>query len=135
MLGVIQNTPEFTNMGAAIVDLPAQPNDTEVNLEWIYRAIRDADSDKSDNAKMQSLKSETAWPLIVTKTLVAKATSNIDGKYQIKAIKGGHYLIYARESTRFSAIEWLIPLDIEASGDVSKDLYNGNAKEILNKDD
>jgi hypothetical protein len=134
-LGAIQNDPDFSEMGADIRDLPGKPGDTVVSMRSLYKAIRFADLTESDDSKISSLQYDLSWPLIVKQALVAEATTNIDGKYEIKGLKGGHYLLYAREMTRFSGIEWLIPLDIEESGAMSKDFYNGTAVQILNKSD
>jgi len=134
VLSDIQNDDNFSSMGGDIRDLPSKPDNTEVNLEQLHTAIRFADLGESDSQKMLRIELDFTWPRIVKKALVAEATTSIDGKYEIRGLKGGHYLIYAREITRFSAIEWLIPLDIESTGDITKDFYNGTAVAILNKE-
>jgi hypothetical protein len=135
VLAKIRNHPYLSELGSDIRNLPNYPGDRVVELEKLYHAIRFAVSGMSDKIKMIHREYDALWLGIFTTALVAEATTNIDGKYEIKGLKGGHYLIYANATTRFYDIEWLIPLNIEKSGEVNKDLFNETAAQILNKDD
>ncbi|MDE2104705.1 MAG: hypothetical protein KGL39_46140 [Patescibacteria group bacterium] len=64
-----------------------------------------------------------------------KTITNIDGKYSLKDIPGGHYMIYARHLTEYSLIEWLTPAELIKGPEVTVDLFNQNAAIILNKSD
>ena len=101
VLAEIQKDPDFSKMGDYIRDLPSKPDDNAVSVEQLYKAIRFADLSESNNIKMIKFQYDTVWPRIVKKALVAEAITNIDGKYEVKDLRGGHYLLYAHDITRF----------------------------------
>ena len=59
---------------------------------------------------------------------------NIDGKFSFDAVSGGRHYLYAFWSTAFSSIEWLVPLDVQQSATISRDLFNDTAEIISNSD-
>jgi hypothetical protein len=72
---------------------------------------------------------------VVKDSMLMTAQVTIDGKYSFDNVRGGAYYLYAFWETSYSNIEWLIPVEIKASGAVSKDLFNDTANNIWNKPD
>ena len=72
------------------------------------------------------------WKRIVAQQLVSSTATDIDGKYEIRCTNANLYL-YARYETDYSLIEWLIPIDASATGELKIDLQNSNAALITNK--
>ena len=132
----MKRQPDFDEFGGDAIRLPDRPANERVNLEWLHMGVRyRKGGSESDNEKMSRIKEDSVWPRIVRAAVVAEAETNINGKYKVQEINGGKYLVYAMYQTSFSLIEWLVPLEIKQPGEVTLDLYNKNAVDILNKDD
>jgi hypothetical protein len=94
----------------------------------IRRALRDS----KDVARMLRLE-RYGWSELVDRFLVAEATTNIEGKYEIRSLKGGEYLVCGWYSNALSYIDWTVPLTIDESREYQLDLFNETAREIVNK--
>jgi len=81
------------------------------------------------------VRGEDLWPKTASRCKVRETVSNIEGKYKFEDITGGKYYIYAMHSSEYFVVEWLIPVLINGSGDISCDLHNERATLILNKSD
>jgi hypothetical protein len=118
----------------SLLGLFRQPADAMMDLEKVHQALNLAYWEHGDTAiKAIRLSHDKVWPLIVKQALVVETVASIDGKYEIKSLKGGHYLLHARHVANYGVLEWLIRLDIEQSGEIKQDLFNKTATEIVNK--
>lgn len=81
----------------------------------------------------KDVKSDELWPRVVAHLKVAQGETGIDGKYQIRDVKGGKYYLYAVYETNTSIAEWMIPVDIKQTGDITISLHNGTAAIIANE--
>ena len=70
----------------------------------------------------------------VSSELVAKAETNIDGKYALGSLPGGRYVVFASWASTTSAMYWIRQLDVDCSGSRTLNLHNENATEVLNTD-
>ena len=75
------------------------------------------------------------WPMIVRSGALTKTVTDVDAKYSITNLDVGSYVVYAQSSTAVSFIEWFIPVNIAANQKVKLDLFNDNAKLIVNRKD
>jgi hypothetical protein len=104
----------------------------DLNTLDIYATAREA-----TNKARAAIIADPIFPKVVAETTVAKAETDIDGKYEAVALKGGHYVVWGVYTAAQSMIEWLAPLDLTKAGSQTFDLHNNKAAVILNdqKDD
>ncbi len=86
-------------------------------------------------AGMVRIVEDRLWPDAVSRCQVRETTTNIDGKYKFENVTGGKYYLYALHATEYFVVEWLVPIVIDRSGELSFDLFNERAALIINKSD
>jgi hypothetical protein len=122
--------------GKAVVKLAertlALADNHPVDMRGIYATIRTLGF---RGKRMDGVLSDEFWPELVSSYALREATTNIDGKYRLEDVGGGHYYLYARHSTDRSVAEWMIPVLIDKSEPVECDIYNEKASLIFNKGD
>ena len=74
------------------------------------------------------------WDACVLREAVAKAHTDVDGKYNVE-VQGGHYYAYARYESAYSVVEWMIPVNVIDPKNISIDFHNETAESIENKKD
>ena len=132
----LQMESDIDSFGFAAKDLVAQKISDMVNLNRLHSGIRYRSNDfgSSNNVKFSRIDDDIVWARVMKAALVEECETNIDGKYKTKALKGGKYLVHALHTTSFSLVEWLVPVEITDSGELTIDLFNKNADIIINKD-
>jgi tetratricopeptide (TPR) repeat protein len=74
------------------------------------------------------------WNSICSQLLIGQTHTDVDGKYSIE-LPGGNYYLSAMFDSSYSRVDWLVPIRIGETKDVSVDLHNENAFRIINKND
>lgn len=69
----------------------------------------------------------------ISSEVVAKAETNIDGKYTLGVLPGDRYVVFASWASTSSAMYWIKHLDVDCNGARTLNLHNENATEILNE--
>lgn len=120
-----------------LTQLLLQREDTaKISLEAIHGLIIIAnESSYSEEFTFSNIKGDMILTKLIAKAIVTKATTDIDGKYQIENISGGEYVLYAISMSSFSIIDWMVPVEIKQEENIKIDLYNQNAARIVNKSD
>jgi hypothetical protein len=103
-----------------------------VDLREVYKICRTA---AYGSRNFDGVIGDALWPRVVAKLQVRKANTSIEARYKLEGIKGGQYYLYAMHSTSHALVEWMSPITVDKSGDVSFDFFNGSADLIMNKDE
>jgi hypothetical protein len=106
----------------------AEPED-EVDIKPLLEDAR------SSTQRMSELSADLLWPVIVLLTMEAHTVTSIDGKYELKNVKGGDYYLFASNTTEYSYVDWLVPVSVRDAEPLKIDLYNQTARHIKNKGD
>jgi hypothetical protein len=114
-------------MFIALSPIPEAAPEDEVDVKPLLEDAR------SSTQSVRELSEDRLWPMIVLLGKEAHTITDIDGKYEFKAVKGGDYYVFASYGTDFSYIDWLVPVSIRDPEAVKFDLYNGTARQITNK--
>lgn len=70
---------------------------------------------------------------IVAPHVIKLTRTNIGGKYEIKDVRGGKYLLYAYYKTSFNVAYWLIPVRVESNEPIEINFANFNMTELYSK--
>jgi len=107
------------------------PERQPVDTKYVYDLLRLT----ALGSTMNRIVDEELWPSVVARLRVRDAVTNIDGKYRIADLQGGRYYVYSLFATDHAAVEWMRPIMVDRSEEVSCDLYNETATTIVNKTD
>jgi hypothetical protein len=118
----------LAKMGIAVVPASAEEEITQArNDAWRMRASRANFNDGFNNLDLDAI-GGTAVRLAVTTI----KTDN-EGKYQLRGLAPGNYLLYSQYHSRYAVAYWLIPLTVKSDKDeITIDINNSNMKEVYN---
>jgi hypothetical protein len=116
----------------AVDRVRARADERPIDSKEIYRLCR---LTAIGMRSVTAIREDHLWRDAVSRYTVVEAATDIDGKYKLRDVVGGRYYIYAVHSSEFSVVEWLLPIAIDGPGDITCDLYNEKAIEIVNKSD
>jgi hypothetical protein len=103
-----------------------------VDLKEVYKIIR---ASGFQGSEFDVVMGDKLWSRVVARLRTKETNTTIDAKYKFADIAGGKYYMYALHSTSQSLVEWLAPIDVEKSGEIAFDFFNGSAVTIANKSD
>jgi hypothetical protein len=64
---------------------------------------------------------------------VRTVQTDLEGRYQIRGLAPGNYLLYAQYRSRYAVAYWLVPLTVKTdTDDLVVDINNSNMKEVFN---
>ena len=66
------------------------------------------------------------WEVTADGLSEGEAVTDVEGKYAIKDLRGGPYVVVATADSGANRVAWLVPVEV-AGADVSVDLHEGNA--------
>ena len=105
-----------------------------LNIEEIYKLIRQHNQLVEIN-EYSSIRNDELWPKVIARCMVMSIKTDMHGKYKIDNLRRGNYCLYSLFVTKFSLIEWFLPLKRNLFKNISQDLYNNTALKIINKNE
>ncbi|MDR1145914.1 MAG: carboxypeptidase-like regulatory domain-containing protein [Verrucomicrobiales bacterium] len=118
----------LANMGLAVVPAAARAEIIRArNDQWRLRASRANYDDGFHNLDLDAIGG--------TAVRLAALTVKTDaaGRYEIRGLAAGDYLLYAQYRSRYAVAYWLVPLTVQAgAAPLTVDLNNDNLQEVFN---
>jgi hypothetical protein len=118
----------LSKMGIAVVPAKVADEITKVrDNQWRLRASRANWGDGFRNLDLDAIGG------IAVKNALQTVTTDMEGKYQIRGIAPGDYLLYSQYRSRYAVAYWLVPLTVKSDKDeITVDINNSNMKEVYN---
>lgn len=118
----------LSQMGIAVVPASAESEIVKVrDDQWRLRASRADYNDGFHNLNLDAIGSTAV------KNAVQTVKTNANGKYEIRGLTKGKYLLYAQYHSRYALGYWLLPVTINSDKDtLTVDLNNNNMREAYN---
>jgi hypothetical protein len=118
----------LSKMGIAVVPASLEKELTQVrNDQWRMRASRAQYNDGLHNLDLDAIGG------LAVKNAVQTVQTDAAGKYQIRGLAPGSYLLYSQYHSRYAVAYWLVPLTVKSDKDeITVDINNSNMKEVYN---
>jgi len=87
------------------------------------------DIDERESKEMVALFYRT-----LSSAAVANSVTSVDGKYEMKDVPDGDYVLYASRTVGDSVVDWAMRVTVDGQ-DIAIDLHNGTAKSIKDASD